>query len=57
MKRKGKKKMNNNFNMTKKYIDKLHGKEVLNDSYSYLTWLRRSHYYLTHHFTSIQRFL
>lgn len=33
-------------NLTKEYIDKLQGKEVTNDSYSYLTWVRRSHYYM-----------
>ena len=32
-------------NLTKKYIDNLYGNEVENDSYSYLSWLRRSHYY------------
>ena len=33
-------------NLTKEYIDKLQGKEVENDEYSYLTWIRRSHYYM-----------
>ncbi len=31
--------------LTKRYLDNLYGNEVENDSYSYLTWLRRSHYY------------
>lgn len=33
-------------NLTKKYMDNLYGDEVINDSYSYLMWLRRSHYYM-----------
>ena len=32
--------------LTKKYMDNLYGNEVSSDSYSYLTWLRRSHYYM-----------
>ena len=32
--------------LTKKYMDNLYGGEVINDSYSYLMWLRRSHYYM-----------
>ena len=32
--------------LTKKYMDNLYGDEVINDSYSYLSWLRRSHYYM-----------
>ncbi len=32
--------------LTKKYIDNLYGKEVINDEYSYLSWARRSHYFM-----------
>ena len=32
--------------LTKKYMDNLYGNEVISDSYSYLSWLRRSHYYM-----------
>ena len=31
--------------LTKKYVDKLQGNEVVNDSSSYLSWARRSHYF------------
>lgn len=32
--------------LTKEYIDNLQGKEVEQDQYSYLSWIRRSHYYM-----------
>lgn len=31
--------------LTKKYIDSLHGGVVKDDDYTYLSWIRRSHYY------------
>ncbi len=33
-------------NLTKKYLDNLYGKEVISDDYTYLSWIRRSHYYM-----------
>lgn len=32
--------------LTKKYIDSLHGGVVKDDDYTYLSWIRRSHYYM-----------
>ena len=33
-------------NLTKKHLDKLNGNEVVPDEYSYITWSRRSHYFM-----------
>jgi oligoendopeptidase F len=32
--------------LTKKYIDSLHGGVVKDDDHTYLSWIRRSHYYM-----------
>ena len=33
-------------NLTKKHLDLLNGNEVVPDEYSYITWSRRSHYFM-----------
>ena len=32
--------------LTKKYIDNINGEEVVRNKYSYLSWVRRSHYFM-----------
>ena len=32
--------------LTKKYLDNLYGNEVVRDSYSYISWSKRSHYFM-----------